>query len=492
MHRLPYLRLINLRFIIFLVVLAFAFILRAHNYERVPTAANLDEQLYALSGVSLIETGTPVSWSTLDYPKSAEVYKGIISYKGGDPKAGVTLYKPWLDEPPVFSLLVGWFAHMNGVNRNDFVPSSYIRIPVIFISTLTSILIFLIAKKIGGFWRGILAMLVYSTVPIMVFASRMAMPETLIAFLLTLMVYLLMLFWQKPNIWYIIPIPLLVGVAGLSKPTGYFLLLLALYFTFLKLYKINQIKKAFKYCLYLVLAMVPFIAAYFLYGLHYDAGIFKIIYNIQAHRPVGFGSLAWFFISPAVDTAIINDGWFVFCLVSAVYFVFTIKDDLKRFITISFVFSILVVMFTGGQADLLAWYRYPIYPFLAILGAWGIELLISRADFIAAFFAVGMMLGGRRLLVNAFRPDISPSAYRLSLSILLAPSLVNTILNKNWLKKISRLIIIGVLATGIWFNVKYIYNAYELDCQSKTCVMVPTTALSKLYFPLVWRFFILK
>jgi 4-amino-4-deoxy-L-arabinose transferase-like glycosyltransferase len=487
MHRLSYLKVI-----VFIAVLVFTFILRTHNYERVPTAANLDEQLYALSGIYLVETGTPVSLSTLDYPKSAEVFKGIISYKGGDPKAGVTLYKPWLDEPPLFSLLVGWFAHIYGANRNDFVPSSYIRIPMVLISTLTSIFVFLIAKKIGGFWQGILAMLVYGTVPIMVFASRTAMPETLIAFLLTFMVYLLMLFWQKPNFWYIAPIPLLVGIAGLSKPTGYFLVLLALYFTFAKLYKINQIRKAFRYCIYLIIATIPFIAAYFLYGMHYDAGIFKIIYSIQSYRPVGFGSLAWYFITPAIDTVIIKDSWFVFCLISAVYFIFVANDDLKRFVTISFVFSVAVVMFTGGQSDLLAWYRYPSYPFLAILGAWGIEFLIKKANFFATFFAAGMLLGSRTLLVNAFRPDVSPNAYRFSFSSLMLPSLANTIVNKDWLKVISRLIIVGVVVVGLWFNIKYIYNAYELDCESKTCSMVPTTVLSRIYYPFIWRLFVLK
>jgi len=62
----------------------FIFILRAHNYERFPSPNHLDEQLYALSGIYLVETGVPVSWSTLDYPKSAEVYKGdnILSRRG--------------------------------------------------------------------------------------------------------------------------------------------------------------------------------------------------------------------------------------------------------------------------------------------------------------------------------------------------------------------------------------------------------------------------
>jgi hypothetical protein len=72
------------------------------------------------------------------------------------------------------------------------------------------------------------------------------------------------------------------------------------------------------------------------------------------------------------------------------------------------------------------------------------------------------------------------------------PSLANTIVNKDWLKVISRLIIVGVVVVGLWFNIKYIYNAYELDCESKTCSMVPTTVLSRIYYPFIWRLFVLK
>jgi hypothetical protein len=73
----------------------------------------------------------------------------------------------------------------------------------------------------------------------------------------------------------------------------------------------------------------------------------------------------------------------------------------------------------------------------------------------------------------------------------LTPSLANTIFNKNWLKKISQIVIIGVVAVGMWWNIKYIYNAYEIECQSITCPMVPSTVLSRLYYPVIWRFFVL-
>jgi hypothetical protein len=285
----------------------------------------------------------------------------------------------------------------------------------------------------------------------------------------------------------------LAGLAGLSKPTGYFILPLAIYVAFAELYKQKPIKwgSIIKSLSYLVLATLPFVAIYIWYGFHFSPEIFKRILSIQGFRPAGFSSLAWFFISPSFSTSIFVDSWYVFCLVSAVFFIFQPKDGLKKFVSLGFVFWIIIVMLSSGEGDLLAWYRFPALPLLAILGAWGIEYIYERADFFSSFFASGFLLGSRKLLVNAFRPNVSAENYRLVFSGLLTPSLANTIFNKNWLKKISQLVIIAVVVLGMWWNVKYIYNAYELACESQTCPMVPTTILSNLHYPIIWRFFVL-
>jgi 4-amino-4-deoxy-L-arabinose transferase-like glycosyltransferase len=478
---------------VFALVFVFTFILRAHNYERTPTSNHLDEQLYALSGIYLVETGTPVSWSTLNYPKSAEVFSGLLTYKGGQPSAYVTLFRPWLDEPPLFSLLVGESAHIFHVDRTGWIPSSYIRFPIVIISAFTSILIFLIAMEVSGFWTGILTMLIYGTEPIMVFASRTAMPETLIAFFFCLMIYLLLKFMKNKSFWYIVPIPVFAGLSGLSKPTGYFILGLAIYVVFSEFYKLKPIKwdKVVKYLLYLVLATVPFVLIYIWYGNHFNSEIFKSIVLTQGFRPAGFNSLAWFFITPSADTTILRSAWYVFCLVSAAFFIFQPKEKVKQLISLSFIYWVVVVMLSGGENDLLSWYRFPAFPFLAILGAWGVEYIYEKADFFASFFGVGFLLGSRMLLVNAFRPNVSADTFRFSFSMLLAPSLLNTIFNRRWLKFLSRIVIVGVVVVGMWWNVKYIYNAYELDCESQTCPMVPSTILSSLHYPVIWRFFVL-
>lgn len=481
------------RVILFLFVLVFTFILRAHNYERTPTPNHLDEQLYALSGINLIETGTPISWSTLDYPKSAEIFKGIISYEGGDPSASVTLYKPWLDEPPLFSLIVGYSAHLFHADRNGFIPSSYIRFPIVLISTLTSVLVFLIAKKVGGYWIGVLSTLIYGTEPIMVMASRSAMPETLITLSFCLVVFLLLRYQKKNKFVYLFPIPIIAGLAGFSKPTGYFILPLAIYIVFLEKYKQKPVKwdTLTKNLAYLIFATLPFLAVYIWYGNHFSPEIFNKIISIQGFRPAGFSSLAWFLISPSYDMSILKSSWYVFCLVASVFFIFYPKKESGKLISLSFVYWIIIVMMSSGEGDLLAWYRFPALPFMAIFGAWTIKYFFQKADFFASFFAIGLLLGSRYLLVNAFRLNVSSNTYRLVFCALMTPSLLNTIFKKNWIKKISQIVIAGVVIVGMWWNIKYVYNAYELNCESKTCPMVPTTALSRLHYPILWRFFVL-
>lgn len=488
------------KFFIFLLTFIFTFILRAHNYERVPTPNYLDEMIFAWSGLYLIETGVPVSWSTLDYPLRAQVFKGEISYHGGYPKASVTLYKPWLDEPPLFSLIVGYSAHLFHADRTQFVPSSYIRFPVVLMAAVISIMIFLLARMASGFWTGILSMFLYGTIPIFVFASRTAMAESFIAFLLALMIYLCFKFYQKFSFFYIWPLPIMIGLAGLAKPTGFLLLPLIIFLVFSPLFQAGKVNQAIKYSIYLILLTIPFIGIFFWYGLSQDSAIFLRLNDIQSHRPVGFASLTWFFISPSYDTVEFRDSFYVFCTLAAVYFLFLSKFSLNKLtemsgktqvILLTFIYWIMIVMISGGENDLLAWYRFGAYPFLAIIGAWGLQLIVRKADIFASFLGAGLLLGNRMLLVNAFRPNIDPTFYRLVFSGLMLPSVLNSVFNNEILKKIIQLMLILVITVGIYFNVIYIYNAFEITCESKTCPIVPQTKLSALYFPVIWHFFVL-
>lgn len=467
----------------FFLVLSFTFILRAHNFDRVPAMGHLEEQMFAWAGLHLIERGIPRAWSSLDFPPRAYVYKGPVSYQGGEPIVHVNLVEPWLEHPPVFSLVVGFFAHLYGANRDGVIPTSYIRTPMILIAALVSLLVFLIAKQISGFWTGLFSMLIYGTTPILVVGSRMAVPENLITLFYMIMIFLLIKFQLKPKFKYLVLIPIMAGMAGLSKATGFFTIFLGVL--------VALEKHWFKSAGFLLIATIPFVILFFIYGLHFDPEIFWKINAIQALRPVGFANLGWFFVSPAYDIVELVDTWFIFLLLSSAYFLFSVQTSLKKFLGLAFILWLGIVMFSSGQTDLLPWYRFPSYPLLSILGAWGFLELVKRADIFAAFLISGLLLGARHLLSNPFRPDTTPFIFRLIISSLLAPSLLYTVINREVLLKISRILIVGVIVIGFYFNSKYIYNQFEITCESTSCPFGPSTALSSIHFPFIWRWFVL-
>lgn len=469
--------------VIFLIVLIFTFILKAHNYDRVPAMGHLEEQMFAWAGIHLIERGIPRAWTSLDFPERAIVSKGAVSYKGGDPIVYVDMVEPWLEHPPIFSLLVGSFAHLYQANRDQIIPTSFIRTPIIIASLLTSIMIFFVARLISGYWTAILSMLIYGVTPVIVLGSRLAVPENIIALIYLVTIYLLIKYQHATKFKYLLAIPLLVGIAGLSKATGFFIIFLAIYVTLLK--------HRFKGALYLFLATIPFVISFFVYGLYFDPEIFWRITSIQASRPVGFGNLGWFFVSPAYDIVELVDGWFIFLLLSTVFPLFSPQAGIKRFISLCIVFWIAVIMFSGGETDLLPWYRYPSYPLLAITGAWGLQFLYKRADFFASFLITGLLLGNRMLLVNAFRPNIAPMNFRIIFSLLILPAILRTIFDKIYWEKLIRAIFIIIIIIGIYFNAVYLYNIFELKCESQSCPIGPSTRLSTMRFPLIWRFFVL-
>lgn len=473
---------------ILIVVFLFTFILRAHNYDKIPEFGHLEEMMFAWAGLHLIETGVPVSWSTLDYPKSATIYTGIIGYGGNEPFVSVDLRKPWLDQPPLFSLLVGYFAHWYGADRTEIVPSSYIRIPSIFLGFITSIFLFLIARKISGFWVGLLAVMIYGTVPLFVFASRFALPENLIACFYMIIIYLLFKFEEVKKYLYLLPIPLMIGIAGLSKPTGFFMLPVVLFFLFRNRY--------YKTSAAIALSVIPFIAAFFWYGLSYNQEIFWAINANQSFRPVGFASIAWFFVSPAYDILFYNDTWYILCLLSAAFFLFKDwvfdKEDkegfMRKYVSFFFLYWLIVVMFSGGEGDLLPWYRFPAFPLLALLGTWGIILLYKRANFVSSVIAISFLMGNRHFLQNAFRPNILPTAFRVIFTSMIAPSLLNMVYPHKLLQILSRGMIIVAFVVGMYWNVVLVYQGFEGKCESLSCPIGPSTKLSELKLPFIWRF----
>ncbi|MDD4026874.1 MAG: glycosyltransferase family 39 protein [Candidatus Shapirobacteria bacterium] len=474
----------NGRYLVFGVLFLFLLILKFHNYDRVPDSAHAEELLYSWSGINLIETGVPMSWSTLDYSKENLMFDGIV----GDLKGvylPAKLYKPWLDEPPLFSLMSGGVAHLFGDDRDKLIPTSHSRIPTVLASVVTMFLVFWVGYKFYSFNVGILAMCFYGITPIIVFGSRMSVPENIIALAVTASLLLMKSYMRKPKLFYAFIFGIFSMLLGLMKPTGFFLAPLCIYFAVKN--------KRWKDILIITGFVILGIGLYILYGYMYDWELFKSIVAIQGGRFAGWTGLAYVLNSPSFDIFTLFDGWYVFGLFFALFFSFQKKMGKNtKLLSMFFFYWLVMSVISGSEQDLLPWYRYPFFPMLSIFGSLGLVWVYKRANFFTMVFAVGLLLSSRYYLANDFRPTTPPNVYRIVYFIALIPSLLS-FLNKSTLaKKISRWILIVFVILGFYFNAKYIYSAFEIRCENKTCPFSQSTLLSKTKLPFFDRFLLPK
>lgn len=474
----------NIKWFFFAFIFLFLLVLKFHNYDRVPSPGHAEELLYSWSGINLIETGIPMSWSTLDYPNENLMFDGIV----GDP-SGIYLpakmYRPWLDEPPLYSLMSGGVAHLYGDNRNKVIPASHSRIPSVLASAITMFLIFWVAYKFYNFKIGLISMCFYGLTPIFVFGSRLSVPENIIALATIFLLLMSKTYLTKPKIYFPCLFGFITLLLGLMKPTGFFLAPLVIYLAYSK--------KKWKDIAIILGFVLLGVSLYIAYGHYYDWELFKHIVAIQGGRFAGWSGLPYILSSPAYDISMLFDGWYIFAFIFALFFSFKKnKNKYTKLISLFFFYWLLVAIFSGTEQDLLPWYRYPMFPFLAIFGALGLQWLYKKANFFSLALVIGLLLSSRFFLSNAFRPTTPTIVFRLVYLFALIPSLLSFFKKTMFLTKINRIILVFFAVLGLYFNSKYIYSAIEIMCENKICQFGEQTLLSKTKLPIFDKFLLPK
>ena len=217
------------KYLLVLLAFTFFFIIKSVNYDRYPFMGHLEEYAYSWMGIHLIESGIPRTWSPAGkFPVQDTVFSGKIV--GYSTELSVDILSPWLDLPPLYGLLSGGAAHLYGADKWSILPASYIRLPAIFFAFATTIMLFLLTRKLFGFWAAMLATTIYSLTPLFVFAQRLSVAENGITFLYIFVVYLTTLFLEKRKWYFLAFLPVAAGMAGLMKQTGF---LIAFFIIFL-------------------------------------------------------------------------------------------------------------------------------------------------------------------------------------------------------------------------------------------------------------------
>ncbi|HBC73199.1 MAG: Glycosyl transferase family 39 [Candidatus Amesbacteria bacterium GW2011_GWB1_47_19] len=471
-----------------LLVLIFLFIIRVHNYGRWPLAGHADEQNYGWSGLGLIETGRPVGWSQHNiYPKSWTFFDGLLG-KEEDIPVGVKMVRPWLDEPPLYSLLSGGVAHLYRDKLLSVLPVSHIRLPSIIFGLCTTLLLYSWGKKWFGPGFGLLPATLYTLTPIFLFGSRYSLPENGISFLFILSLYLFTFYDHRKqnsrsNILLLIGIVIASGLAGLMKPTGF--LIIFLFAFFLARYK--HWKKAFL----IVLGIFPFVGAFLGYYLWQGGDFAWTILRIQGFRPSGWSSLGYVLSTPYYSTSneTFYDGWYIFILVSSLAILILKNSHPKvRYLTTSIVFWMTVIVISSGEQDPLGWYRYPLFPLFALTGSLAVIEAIKKPNLLWALLAIGTWLSSRFYLHNAFMPTTSSLTFKALVILFFLPFLSYEIFPSHLLNRLRQCTLLVLLTVGLYFNAAYIYSVYDIRCEAVSCPIQVENRLSQLRVPFFWRF----
>lgn len=147
--------------------------LRVKDYDRIPPfLETADEVMFPWAGMSWLTTGVPSSWTWLPAPPHGQ----RLELWG----AGFTIVTPWLEKPPLFSLLTGGVSLLFGDNAFADVRLATIRLTPLTLSVATMILVGLLARSLFGPAVGLLAALLYATIPTIAIANRLALSENLL------------------------------------------------------------------------------------------------------------------------------------------------------------------------------------------------------------------------------------------------------------------------------------------------------------------------
>lgn len=341
------------KMLILIAILILGLILRLHNYSRYPQrGASSDEYTYSFLGISLLTKGIPISWSA--FP----AYKNLrhLTIK----KLYFPIVYPYFDHPPLNGLLVGGWSLLLGEDTFEAIDLSTIRLVPIFLSIISSILIFLIGFYLYNYKTAIWAILIYSTTTIFAMNGRVVFAENLLTPLMLLTVYLFLMFKKNMTLNKTVLLGILCGLSFWTKEVGITVFLTTFYFF------ISERLKP-KYVFTLSATSLLIIFSYALYGAYYDQELFWQIISLQSNREIGPKTLLYLLSTPIIVNKIYLDGWYFFGLISFFLSFWAYKSN--KFILVPSLIYVLLLIFSLTEEGEMGWYMIPMFPFMALFSA---------------------------------------------------------------------------------------------------------------------------
>ncbi|OGM76996.1 hypothetical protein A2210_00430 [Candidatus Woesebacteria bacterium RIFOXYA1_FULL_40_18] len=387
--------------------------IRKIGYNVVPDPfIILDEHTNVWHGLSIRSTGIPTAWSILDAykvnskktgaggsPKGFNIYldgklaslqnyqnypkpvvaEVLVDFRNfGRDIIHVPLVQPFLDHPPFGALILSLLVP-NRVKTFADLNDYDLRSMSLCLGILTQLLIFVLALQISKKpLVGIMAGLIYVTVPSYVLLSRYALLENVLSplFLVNLILFIYVKERKENKDNKYLPVLLIVagvigGLMALTKLSGWILIASCIILLYIWKFKIKQI---FLYCFPAVLIGL----LYFAWGFFLAPKLFLDLLIFQSVNRGFIGAIN--FLVTTIRVGIFNfpfDGWWIGGFVTLL-FIPRKKEYLPVIVGgIAVLFSAL-----GLVGANYPWYFIPLIPFMCIAIAQFFYSLATQPSFV--------------------------------------------------------------------------------------------------------------
>ena len=433
--------------------LVVALVLRLNAFSVAPPITdNGDELAWSWQGLGLITRGVPYGWSNL------LVYAHPVhTTVNGKP---FEIVHPFLDHPPIFGLIVGGAAWLQGARQLTDVTAPMIRpVPIVF-SIVALCLAFLLGRRGLGAGPAILGTLLLATAPAAVLVQRQVEAETLLAPLLLGGLLLVPTGGDRP--------PRAAAAAGLLACCA-----------IAPMVKVSGVAVAAVIATVLLsagrwrlagaalAAGLLGTAAFFAYGAFYDWDLFlRVIAGSEAQR-YGVLGVYQFISAPAGPSGAnqqLRDGWWLLgwlALVLVTAFRGERRIDLVAWPILGYA---VVIMLLAEHVSVYGWFRVTVYPLVYLLAGWLAWRAVSEPSAISLllFVTVGSASVLSPLLATGSADSWTPSPYLLMalLGVFVGPTFLVPWLGqrKAWIAPLARHVAVAALTLTLTANVSATVN----------------------------------
>ena len=414
--------------LILISILLLGLFLRHNQYQTLPRhGATFDEFAWTWLGINLIQKHEPISWSS--QPQYNNRFH--LKYQG----AAFWIVKPYLEHPPLFGLVAGSFALVNGAKDMYDVTLAKMRPLAITLGALSIFMVFILSKEIYGREVGLLSALLYATVPTIVLGSRIVQNENFLIPLWLLSLFLIAKYLKTGKRKFRNMAAIIVGLLSLAKVPW---LVVGLSLSMILSFK-SKWKDAF-----LVSGITAFIfSTFIIYGLSFDKELFLNLWRLQLARyDISFAGFFSIFTNPLLVDRYYLDGWIFFGWFS----ILLLMRDLKKnfLIIIPFIAYLIIYIFAIPNEPGHGWYRYPFYSFILISTA---VVLYDEFKKVSLLSLVFILFVGLSLLSNTWQINFGFSylVYRLFILVAILSVMIPLWKIKNFKSPVTFWIIFFVI-----------------------------------------------